>query len=175
MPAIVTHNQPEKILNDTSISNLLPTTKLREILHSQLFWRQLLTIDTHLLNHVPWLTRQRRLVGWCGLGCYADTQPRPAVARKTIKARRRRRKQWRHFFTLPSRDFGAAVDCGAGGVIDYLNLNYDTSPHSRHCRHSFLVLILDVTHAAQQHIIRLEKLNLCMLCQQQQSWATLPV
>ena len=67
---------------------------------------------------------------------------------------------------------GAAVDCAAGGVIDYLNLNYDTSPHSRH---SFLVLILDVTHAAQQHIIRLEKLNLCMLCQQQQSWATLPV
>ena len=56
-------------------------------------------------------------------------------------------------------DCGAAVDCGAGGVIDYLNLNYDTSPHSRH---SFLVLILDVTHAAQQHIIRLlEKLNLC--------------
>ena len=62
--------------------------------------------------------------------------------------------------------------CGAGSVIDYLNLNYDTSPHSRHCRHSFLVLILDVTHAAQQHIIRLEKLNLCMFCQQQQSWST---
>ena len=64
---------------------------------------------------------------------------------------------------------GAAVDCAAGGVIDYLNLNYDTSPHSRH---SFLVLILDVTHEAQQHIIRLENLNLCMFCQQQQS--TLP-
>ena len=64
-----------------------PTTTLREILDSELCWRQLLTLDRHLLDHVP-NHGQLDKVGWCGLGCYADTQPRPAVARKTIEARR---------------------------------------------------------------------------------------
>ena len=43
------------------------TTTMREILDSELFWRQLLTIDRHLLDHVP-NHCQLDKVGWCGLG-----------------------------------------------------------------------------------------------------------